>query len=43
MNAPHRRSDTHDDLEGVLHVSMDHGFLEERESEEQVSLVLFIR
>ena len=27
MNAPHRRSDGQDDLEGVPHVSMDYGFL----------------
>ena len=40
VNAPHRRSDAQDDLEGVPHVSMDYGFLGERESEEQVSLVL---
>ena len=43
VNAPHRRSDAQDDLEGVPHVSMDHGFLGERESEEQVFPVLFIR
>ena len=43
MNAPHRRSDTQEDLEGVPHVSMDYGFLGERESEEQVSFVLVIR
>ena len=41
--ASHRRSDAQDDLEGVPHVSMDNGFLGERESEEQVSLVLVIR
>ena len=43
VNAPHRRSDAQDDLEGVPHVSMDYGFLGERESEEQVSPVLIIR
>ena len=43
VNSPHRRSDAHDDLEGLLHVSMDRGFLGEKESEEQVTLVLFIR
>ena len=32
-----------DDLEGVTHVSMDHRFLGETESEEQVTLVLVIR
>ena len=40
---PHRRSDVQDDPEGVPHVSMDCGFLGERESEEQVTLVLVIR
>ena len=43
VNAPHRRSDAQDDMHGVPHVSMDYGFLGERESEEQVSLVLVIR
>ena len=43
MNSPHRRSDAQDDVEGVLHVLMDHGFFSEKESEEQVSLVLVIR
>ena len=43
MNAPHRTSDAQDDLEEVPHVSMDYGFFGERESEEQVSLVLVIR
>ena len=43
VNAPHRRSDPQDDLEGVPHVSMDCGFLGERESEEHVSLMLVIR
>ena len=38
-NSSHRRSDPQDDLEGVLHVSMDYGFLGGRESEEQVTLV----
>ena len=43
VNAPHRRSDAQDDVEGVLHVSMDYGFLGERESEDRVSPVLVIR
>ena len=43
VNSPHRRSDAQDDLEGMLHMSMDYGFLGERESEEQVTLVLVIR
>ena len=43
VNSPHRRSDAQDALEGVLRVSMDIGFLGERESEEQVSPVLVIR
>ena len=42
-NSSHRRSDPQDDLEGVLHVSMDHGFLGGTESEEQVTLVRVIR
>ena len=42
VNAPHRRSGAQDDFEGVLHVSMDYGFLGERESEEQVTSVLVI-
>ena len=43
VNAPHRRSDAQDDLEGVSHVSMDYGFLGEGESEEHVSPVLVMR
>ena len=43
VNAPHRRSDSQDDLEGVPHVSMDYGSLGERESENRVSPVLAIR
>ena len=43
MNAPHRRSDAQDDLEGVPHASMDYGFLGERGSEDRVSPVLVIR
>ena len=43
VNAPHRRSNAQDDLDGVPHVSMDYGFLGEKESEEQVSLLLVIR
>ena len=42
MNSPHCRSDDQDNLEGVPHVSTDYGFFGERESEEQVSLVLVI-
>ena len=30
VNAPHKRSDTQEDLEGVPHVSMDCGFLGDR-------------
>ena len=43
VNAPHRRSDTQQYLEGVPHVSMDYGFLGEQESEKQASPVLVIR
>ena len=43
VNAPHRRSDVQDHLEGVPHVSMDYGFIGEKKSEEQVVLVLVIR
>ena len=43
VNAPHRRSDAQDDLEGVPHVSVDCGFFGERESEDRVSPVLVIR
>ena len=45
MNSSHRKSDAQDDLEGVFHVSMsmDYGFLGERESEEQVTPVLVSR
>ena len=43
VNAPRRRSGAQDHLEGVPHVSMDYGFLGERESEEQVSDVPSIR
>ena len=43
MNSPHRRSDAQDDLEGVLHVSMDCGFAGEKESDEEVIPVLVIR
>ena len=35
VNSPYKRSDAQDDLEGVAHVSTDHGFFGERESEEQ--------
>ena len=38
VNSPHRRWGAQDDVEGVLHVSMDCGFLGEKESEEQVTL-----
>ena len=30
VNSPHKRSDVQGDSEGVLHVSMDYGFLGER-------------
>ena len=43
VNAPYRRSDAQDDLDGVLHVSRDYGFLGEKESEDRVSPVLIIR
>ena len=43
VNAPHRRSDAPDDLEGVPRASMDYGFLGERESEDRASPVLVIR
>ena len=43
MNGPHRRSDAQDDVEGVPHVSMDYGFLGEKECEDRVSPVLVIR
>ena len=42
VNAPHRRSDAQDALEGVPRLSMDYGFLGERESEDCVSPVLVI-
>ena len=42
VNAPHRRSDAQDDLEGCRTCQWTVGSLE-RESEEQVSLVLVIR
>ena len=35
-NSPHKRSDARDDLEGVLHVPTDYGFLGGKENEEQV-------
>ena len=41
VNATHRRSDAQDDMDAVPHVSMDYGFLGERES--VVSPVLVIR
>ena len=43
MNSPHRRSEPQDDLEGVLRVSMDVGFLGERDSESHFgsSIALF--
>ena len=43
VNASHRRSDTQEDVEGVPHVSMDYGFLGEKESEDRVIPVLVIR
>ena len=42
VNAPDRRSDAQDDLDGVPHLSVDCAFLGEGESEEHVSSVLFI-
>ena len=42
VNSLHRRSEAQDDLEGVSHVSIDHGFFGEKEFEEQVTLVLVI-
>ena len=42
VSSPHRRSDAHDDLEGVRRVSMDCGYFGEKESEEQVTPVLVI-
>ena len=41
-NSPHRGLDAQDDWEGVCHVSMDYGFLGEKESEDQVAPVLVI-
>ena len=43
VNSPHRRSDAQEDWEGVPHVSMDCGFLGERESEEQVNPMVVSR
>ena len=43
VNSPHRRSDAQEDWEGVPHVSMDYGFLGERESEEQVNPMVVSR
>ena len=43
VNAPHRRSDAQDDLDGMPHVSMDFGFFGDRNSEEQTSPVPVIR
>ena len=43
VNAPQRRSDAQDDMEGVPHVSLDCGVLGEKEPEDRVSLVLVIR
>ena len=43
LNAPHRRSDAQDDLDGVPHVSMDYEFPGGREYEVYVSSVLVIR
>ena len=36
-------TDAQDDLEGVPHVSMDYGFLGEKESEDRVSPVLVVQ
>ena len=43
VSSPHRRSDAQDYLEGVLHVSIDDGFLGDTESEEQVTPTLVVR
>ena len=43
VSAPHKISNAQDDWEGVSHVSMEYGFLGERESRDRVSLVLVIR
>ena len=43
VNSPHRRSDAQEDWEGVPHLSMDYGFLGERESEEQVNPMVVSR
>ena len=43
MSSAHRRSDAQDDLEGVRQVSLYLGFSEEKDSEAQVTVVLFIR
>ena len=40
---PHRRSNVQDDVDGMLHVSMDYEFHGERNSEEQTSPVLVVR
>ena len=42
VSAPHRRSDAQDDLEGAPHVSIDCGFLGEKESEDRVCPALVI-
>ena len=43
VSSTHRRSDAQDDVEGVVHLSLDDGFFGEKESEEQVTLALVIR
>ena len=43
VNAPHRRSNAQDDFDGMPHVSVDYGFLGERDFEGQTSPVLVIR
>ena len=43
VSSPHRRWDAQDDVEGKPRVSMDYGFLGEKESEEQVTPVLVLR
>ena len=43
VNAPHRRANDQDDLDGMPHVFVDNGFLGERDSEKQTSPVLVIR
>ena len=43
VSSTRRRPDAQDDVEGVVHLSLDDGFFGEKESEEQVTLALVIR